>query len=204
MASECAALWPPGGSSPQPIERTPLAPHQEVIHVAGTESHRFTDDQQAGLDARQVDQDRTLVAVHQVEAALSSAAPGREAEWQDAVLEALAVLDRVTAQEEANTRRADSLLSDIARTQPRLGHRVRGVRYQYRQLRDAIGALRRELESDAADPPDVADVRQRVAWMLSALRHQRARESDLIYEAYYEAFRTDVGEGDRPPRRHPS
>ena len=24
-------------------------------------------------------------------------------------------------------------------------------------------------------------------------RHQRARESDLIYEAYYAAFRTDLG-----------
>ena len=33
-------------------------------------------------------------------------------------------------------------------------------------------------------------------WPLSAavsgLRHQRARESDLIYEAYYDAFGSDV------------
>ena len=30
---------------------------------------------------------------------------------------------------------------------------------------------------------------------MTALRHQRARESDLIYEAYYEAFRADLVEG---------
>jgi hypothetical protein len=30
---------------------------------------------------------------------------------------------------------------------------------------------------------DIADVRHRLAWPLTALRHQRARESDLIYEA---------------------
>jgi DNA repair ATPase RecN len=171
--------------------------------MSGTEPTRFTGAQRAGLDARQLDQDRTLEAVHGLEAALASAAPGREAEWRDEVLATLAALDDVTSEEQANAQRADSLLSDIARTQPRLGHRVRGVRAQYRQLRDAISALRRELEPAGEDPPDIADVRQRVAWMLSALRHQRARESDLIYEAYYEAFQTDVGEGDRTPRRPP-
>jgi hypothetical protein len=171
--------------------------------VSGTEPTRFTDAQHASLDARQLDQDRTLEAVHRLEAALSSAAPGREAAWRDEVLAALAALDDVTTEEQANALRTDGLLSDIARTQPRLGHRVRGVRAQYRQLRDTIGALRRELEPVGEDSPDIADVRQRVAWVLSALRHQRARESDLIYEAYYEAFQTDVGEGDRPPRRRP-
>jgi hypothetical protein len=35
-------------------------------------------------------------------------------------------------------------------------------------------------------------VRQRLGWVLTSLRHQRARESDLIYEAYYDAFRVDL------------
>jgi len=30
-------------------------------------------------------------------------------------------------------------------------------------------------------------------WCVTGLRYQRARESDLIYEAYYEAFRIDLG-----------
>jgi len=32
------------------------------------------------------------------------------------------------------------------------------------------------------------EARQRLALVLSALRHLRERESDLIYEAYYDAF----------------
>ena len=35
-------------------------------------------------------------------------------------------------------------------------------------------------------------VRQRPGWVLAGLRHQRARESDLIYEAYYDAFHADL------------
>jgi hypothetical protein len=45
-----------------------------------------------------------------------------------------------------------------------------------------------------AEPSDFADLRQRVAWVLTALRHVRARESDLLYEAYYDAFRIDLEE----------
>jgi hypothetical protein len=157
-----------------------------------------TEAQAAGLETRRTDQDRTLGAMHELEAALGAAAPGREAPWRGAVLAALAVLDEATAEEQANADQPDSLLSDVARTQPRLRNRVRGLRSQYRQLREAIASLRRELE-EVADPlHDVADLRQRSGWMLTALRHQRARESDLIYEAYYEAFDADIGEGIRP------
>jgi len=40
--------------------------------------------------------------------------------------------------------------------------------------------------ADSADLlVDFTDIRQRLAWVLSGLRHQRARESDLVYEAYY-------------------
>lgn len=88
----------------------------------------------------------------------------------------------------------DSLLSDIARTQPRLRNRVRGLRFQHRQLRDTVASLRRVLEGQS-DPVDFADLQERLAWLMTALRHQRARESDLIYEAYYEAFKADLGEG---------
>jgi hypothetical protein len=56
-----------------------------------------------------------------------------------------------------------------------------------------IDRLRHELVELDTDP-DVADLRQRLAWLLGSLRHQRARESDLIYEAYYEAFKRDLEE----------
>jgi len=44
---------------------------------------------------------------------------------------------------------------------------------------------------------DVDDLRRRLAWLFTAVRHQRARESDLIYEAYHDAFRRDLEEDAR-------
>ena len=106
----------------------------------------------------------------------------------------LAVLGEAARDEADNAAQPDSLLSDIARTQPWLRNRVRGLRIHYRQLRDAIAGLQDELDH-AADPTvDFTDIRQRLAWVLAGLRHQRARESDLIYEAYYDAVRSDIEE----------
>jgi chromosome segregation ATPase len=120
---------------------------------------------------------------------MAAAAPGREGAWRDEVVSSLRALADATAEEERNAAEPDSLLSDLARTQPRLRNRVRGLRTQYRQVRDGLETLQADL-GDA--DPDVADLRQRLQWVLGALRHQRARESDLIYEAYYEAFNRDV------------
>ena len=154
-------------------------------------SAEFTPEHRAALDLRRTDQDRTLAAVHALEAALAAAAPGREATWHDQVRAALDVLGEATAEEEHNAAEPDSLLSDVARTQPRLRTRVRGLRAQYRQVRTTIDTLRHELGATDVDP-DVADLRQRLAWLLASLRHQRARESDLIYEAYYDAFNREL------------
>jgi hypothetical protein len=160
----------------------------------------FSDAQRAGLDARRIDQDRTLAAMHQLEASLAAAAPGRELDWRTQVVEALAVLVEAAAAEADNADRADSLLSDVARTQPWLRNRVRGLRLQYRQLRDGLAGLVHELDGPQDVAVDFADVRQRLAWLLTGLRHQRARESDLIYEAYYEAFGADLAaESGRDP-----
>jgi hypothetical protein len=71
--------------------------------------------------------------------------------------------------------------------------RVRGLRAQYRHLAEAVDRTTQELQAGVGDATDFADVRQRLSWLLGALRHQRARESDLIYEAYYDAFNTDLG-----------
>jgi hypothetical protein len=156
----------------------------------------------SGAQARQWqdDQDRTLLAMQQLEAALASAAPRREQAWRDDVRTALDVLTVTTASEARNAGLPDSLLSDIARSQPRLRNRVRGLRLHYRQLQGTIASVRDELAEPGDAPADFADLRQRLSSVLSGLRHQRARESDLIYEAYYDAFGTDVAldAGDLP------
>jgi hypothetical protein len=153
----------------------------------------LTPSQRAGLATRRTDQDRTLDAIHRLEAALGSAAPGREGNWQAEVRTALTNLDEAMLEEQHNADQFESLLSDIARTQPRLRNRVRGLRSQYRQVRDTIETLRDEVGARREENhPDSVDLRQRLAWLLSALRHQRSSESDLIYEAYYDAFNIDI------------
>src|SRR4051812_46365262 len=66
------------------------------------------------------DQDRTLEAIRQIEDALAAPAPGRERAWRDDVLAGLEVLDDATTTEVMNAARPDSLVSEIARTRPRL------------------------------------------------------------------------------------
>jgi len=150
--------------------------------------------------SQRADQDRALAAMNDLEAALGAAAPGREQDWRQRVGDALEALSTVVEEEDANSRAPDSLLSDLERNHPRLRSRVHGVRAQYANLRETLAGLRRELAAATDDVPDFADVRERFAWLLSALRHQRARESDLLYEAYRDAFGVDI---ERDPTRAP-
>lgn len=154
----------------------------------------FSDEERRSLDERQDDQDRTLAAMHRLEAALEAAGPGREDTWRIDVLTALIVLHEASLQASVSSEQPDSLLSDIARNQPRLRNRVRGIRAQYRQLTDATQMMMREVQDVRDSIVDVGDLRQRLTRVLSAMRHARARESDLIYEAYYDAFKTDLVE----------
>lgn len=151
----------------------------------------FSPKQRSGLRSRQAHQDRTLSAIHKLEAALAEAAPRREGHWLEAVLDALGDLEAITGEELANAERPDSLLSDLSRSQPRMRNRARALRMEYTKLRETIADLRQELGGKGEDV-DFADVRQRLGSLLTALRHQRARESDLIYEAYYDAFRLEL------------
>jgi hypothetical protein len=152
------------------------------------------------VERRHADQHRTLAAMQQLEAALGTAAPRREQAWRGEVRRTLAVLAEAATEEAGNAARPDSLLSDISRTQPWLRNRVRGLRIHYGQLRDGITALRDELDGQGGEAADYTDIRQRLAWVLAGLRHQQARESDLIYEAYYDAFRSDLArDAARPP-----
>jgi hypothetical protein len=156
--------------------------------------HGLSDAQHHRAQRRHADQDRTLLAMQQLEAALGAAVPRREQAWLAEVRRTLGVLSEAARDEADNAAQPDSLLSDIARTQPWLRNRVRGLRIGYGQLRDAIAALRQELDSEAGQKADFTDIRQRLTWVLAGLRHQRARESGLIYEAYYDAFRCDLAQ----------
>jgi chromosome segregation ATPase len=157
---------------------------------------------EAQLDARHASQDQILSAMHQLEAALGSAAQHREAEWHEQVCDTLGALETVLGAEAAESLRPDSLLSDLERNHPRLRARVHGVQAQYANIRNTLDTLRLELSATAEPTPDFADVRERLSWLLSALRHQRARENDLLYDAYRDAFGVDIDRDLIVPRRN--
>jgi hypothetical protein len=152
--------------------------------------------------AQRAGHDRTLAAMHDLEGTLGSAAPGREEEWRRGVGEALEALSKAVQAEVADAAAPDSLLSDLERNHPRLRSRVHGVRAQYASIRKTLEELRAEVTATDAlpdalrdvlrDVTDVADLRQRCSWLLSSLRHLRARETDLLYEAYRDAFGVDI------------
>jgi len=150
----------------------------------------FSAAQRDALAIRQSDQDRTVEALHQLDAALVAAAAGRESVWRRNVADALEALAQAVTGEALAQALPDSLLSDLARTQPRLRNRVRGVRRDVARLAEQIAHALRTLRDD--DEVGIAETRMHVGGLIAALQLTRGRESDLIYEAYFDAFNRDV------------
>lgn len=144
----------------------------------------------AAADASRADRRRVLAAMGRLEAALASGASGRQQHWLAQVLSQLEQLESEMRKQDAELNSPEGLLAEIVRTQPRLEHRARRLRRQYRELLRQVAELREQL-ADGGDQelPDVADVRRRVGWLLTYLRHFQAQESDLVYEA----LQLDIG-----------
>ena len=149
-----------------------------------------TETQEGRLRRRREDRDRTLSALQRLESATGAAA--RAPRWYDDALAALIALDEATADEQQNANEPSSLLSDIQRNHPRLRPRVHGIRTQYGQIRDTVRSLLDEMARADPDALDITDLRRRTDRLASTLRYQRSRESDLLYEAYYDTFNTEL------------
>ncbi|HEU5309526.1 MAG TPA: hypothetical protein VFW97_19550 [Acidimicrobiia bacterium] len=138
------------------------------------------------------DRKRSLDALHQVEFSAATAGPGREIDWVSDVRGALGALEDALAVQAQNSAVSDSPLSDIEVEEPRLRNRVVQLRQRYADLRQRVGELRSQLDATAPESLDLADVRRRLEALAGELRYQRAREADLVYEAYS----VDLGAGD--------
>ena len=123
----------------------------------------------------------SLEAIHRLEAALGSAAPGREEAWADNVGEALRAVEAALDARDNYDGVDDNPLSTIVRSQCQFEHRVSQLRRDYNNLRTELAAA--GLQCDQR-PPDFADLRRRIFAALAALRHYHARETDLILEAW--------------------
>ena len=150
-------------------------------------------DTDARVKASQADRDRSLGAIHLLESYAGSAAPGRQQEWVAGIRVALESLRDALSDQAANSLAADSLLSALERDEPRLGPKIDQLRRRYRAVSDQIDTLVRELRTTVdPDAIDFTDIRQALDLLTTELRYQRARENDLVYEAYS----LDLGEGD--------
>lgn len=144
------------------------------------------------LAENRADREHSLLALHDLELRAGSPAPGREAQWLGEVLHALDALDETLARQHENSAEGDSILSDIQRDQPRLHNRVVQLRRDSRDVHEAVSRLHTQLEATPPDAIHFSDVRQQLDRVATELRYQRAREADLIYEA----FNIDLGAGD--------
>jgi len=139
---------------------------------------------QAAAQTSRSDRNSSLDALHVLEAALAEPASTRHQSWITAVRTALAALLHALDEQAAGDSEAFSLLSEIATDDPRLIPRIDRLRRQHQALRNSAQATLDELATQAADDHiDTADIRDRVAELARKLRHHRAQESDLIYEA---------------------
>lgn len=136
---------------------------------------------------------RLTFSMHRLENSLGQAAPGREEKWLSDVDKALELLIVAMNESKEIVCRDDGLIEEIKHTTPRLLSRIVNLRDEFDGLFQQATTLRDQLKQ-AANRSNTAftDLRQRMDWLLSGLRHHQAKETDLIYEA----TNVDIGIGD--------
>jgi hypothetical protein len=142
------------------------------------------------VDESRLTRAHMLCAMRALESALAKPASHREMDWANLVLEALGALEDAMLRQEAELEGEDNTLAALARDQPRLLPRIQQLRQQYSDLVRQVSSLREQLIGEGA--PQSEETRQRLAWILTALKHFQAKETDLMYEA----LQVDIGAAD--------
>lgn len=141
-----------------------------------------SDSSQNAFDSAQIERDRTLICVRQVEDALSRA--GGSETWHDDLKSSLSSLKAAMIEEQRELDRPASLLALIAGEDPRrFGPRVRGIREQYNDIGRQLDSFRQDLDHRGDAAADIDDLRHRTGWIIQALHHCRNRQADLVFEA---------------------
>jgi chromosome segregation ATPase len=150
----------------------------------------LTEDGGAMVGESRLTRERMLGTMRALEAALAKPTPKREAAWGSFVLQALSTLEGVMRKQAEELEDEDSTLAAIARDQPRFLSRIQQLREQYQDLVRQIHSLHEQLSAD--DLPQTGEIRQRLEWILTAIRHFQSKETDLIFEA----ISVDIGAAD--------
>ncbi|MBM3458194.1 MAG: hypothetical protein FJX77_06650 [Armatimonadetes bacterium] len=129
-------------------------------------------------------------AMHRLEAALASPAPGREAEWAAHVLQDLETLLSVVQALREAVEGPGGLYEQVTETRPEASLRTMYLRDSNRYLADHARLLVEETERIArGEAAAFMAVRTHAAELLKELRQQQAREVDLVFET----FQRDIG-----------
>jgi len=159
-------------------------------NTAGIDSQTKHD---AAVQASRDDRARMLKALAALAANLAAGAVSDQRAWTNRVMEALNVLEEAMEAQTLQLESGEGVLAEILDKAPRFERQVRHLRDQYADLARQVKFLREQFTNvDDAELPEVADIRQRLAWLTAAIRHFQARESDLLQEA----FCVDIGVGD--------
>jgi hypothetical protein len=127
--------------------------------------------------------------MHRLEAALGATASGREQAWCQLVLQGVGDVRTGLARHDASADPPAGLYAGAEITRATLVRRVERFQREHARLAQQARCLEGWL---ASHRPDIADVRQRLALLLAALRHHQSQEADLIFETYS----TEIGTGD--------
>jgi hypothetical protein len=103
----------------------------------------LSDNQKKLIQQVRAEHDDLLGAIHSLEAALASAAPGREQAWGKQVLKKLQAVAELLDGHARSAEAADGLLAMVAAAQPRLLHRVERLRREHVDLLDHARSLQR-------------------------------------------------------------
>ena len=139
--------------------------------------------------------------------AVAADVPGREQEWAEAVIDALAHVETALRQHRTAAKAPDGLLSEVDETRPTLARQANELRNDHDALLAQVLALRNEAQRAAeafqpASTPSaktgaggVADfgaIRRHAEQFLAGLQETKEAETKLILES----VNTDIGVGD--------
>lgn len=147
------------------------------------------------------------LCLDQLGQAVATDVPGREREWAEEVMDALARLEKTLRQHRAGAKAPDGPLAEVDETRPTLARQADELRNDHDEFLAQILSLRKEVQRAAdvfqptGDPSaktgafgvtDFGAIRRQVEQLLTGLRENKETETKLILES----FNTDIGVGD--------
>lgn len=150
--------------------------------------------QRDGVKSQNQDEHGGLLhIIHQLEAKLAAAAPGRERLWAQECLADLVRLRDLFHEHVESAGAANGLFHELTVAAPHWTSRIERLQQRQEGLLHQMKSLISQIHNHSRqDIPDFSDIRRRAAGVLDEFRTVQALENDLVFEC----FQTDLGVGD--------